>query len=60
VVYHRDEWELHGTLTVLEALKKVGLDGHDLLVIREGKLLKNEDVLCEYDHVDCIDFVAGG
>jgi sulfur carrier protein ThiS len=60
LVYHRDKWELHGTMTVLQALKEVGLDGYDLLVIRKGKILKEDDVLHEDDRVDCIDFVAGG
>lgn len=57
----RDQvFELEGTLTVKDALRKLGLSLESHLVTREGKLLNDNEVLRNGENVKIIAVISGG
>ena len=57
----RDQvFELEGTLTVKDALRKLGLSLESHLVTREGKLLNDNEVLRNGEKVKIVAVISGG
>ena len=57
----RDQvFELEGTLTVNDALRKLGLSLESHLVTREGKLLNDNEVLRNGEKVKIVAVISGG
>ncbi len=59
-VYRKQTFELAGTLTVKDALRQLGLSPETHLVIREGELLNENDVLRDGEEVRIISAISGG
>lgn len=60
VVFRDQEWELKGGLTARAAIKKVGLDPENVLVVRDGRLVTDDTLLQEDDQVKLIAVISGG
>lgn len=57
----RDQtFELEGTLTVKDALRKLGLSLESHLVVRDGQLLNDNEVLRNGEKVKIIAVISGG
>lgn len=59
-VYRKQTIELAGTLTVKDALRQLGLSPETHLVIREGELLNENDVLRDGEEVRIVSAISGG
>jgi len=56
----KEEHELQGTITVKEALKKLGLSQESYFMIRDGILLNENDVLRNGEYIKIIAVISGG
>lgn len=57
----RDQtFELEGTLTIKDALRKLGLPLESHLVVRDGQLLNDNEVLRNGEKVKIIAVISGG
>lgn len=60
LILRRQEFQLEGTLTVKNALKKLDLSLESHLVVRDGDLLTENDVLRNGETVKIIAAISGG
>ncbi|MFQ6016132.1 MAG: MoaD/ThiS family protein [Anaerolineae bacterium] len=60
VIYRDKVWDLKGSITVREAIKKVGLDPQSVLATRNDKLINQETVLSDDDTIKLIAVISGG
>lgn len=60
LILRKQEFQLEGTLTVKDALKKLDLSPESHLVVRDGDLLTENDVLRNGETVKIIAAISGG
>lgn len=60
LILRKQEFQLEGTLTVKDALKKLDLSPESHLVVRDGNLLTENDVLRNGETVKIIAAISGG
>ncbi len=60
LIFRKQEYLLEGTITVKEALKQLGLSSESHLVVNQGELLNENDVLRNGDTVKIISAISGG
>lgn len=60
LILRKQEFQLEGTLTVKDALKKLDLSLESHLVVRDGDLLTENDVLRNGETVKIIAAISGG
>ena len=60
-IHCRDQhWELHGRRRVRDAAEEIGLIPHEVLAVRDGKLLTEDVMLNEDDEITLIVTVSSG
>ena len=60
LVLRKKEYQLEGTLTVAEALKRLGLSPETHLAVRDGVLLNEREPLKNGDVVRLVAVISGG
>lgn len=60
LILRKQEYQLEGTMTVKEALKRLNLSPESHLVVRNGELLNENDVLRDGDVVKIVPSISGG
>ena len=60
LIFRKQEYLLEGTITVKEALKQLGLSSESHLMVSQGELLNENDVLRNGDTVKIISAISGG
>ncbi len=60
IIYRNKKWELKGSITARDAIKKIGLEPEAVLVNVNGKLTTDDIVLKDDDKVKLIAVVSGG
>jgi sulfur carrier protein len=60
LILRKQEYQLEGTMTVKEALKHSNLSPESHLVVRNGELLNENDVLRDGDVVKIVPSISGG
>ncbi|MDT8899191.1 MAG: MoaD/ThiS family protein [Thermanaerothrix sp.] len=60
LILRKQEYQLEGTMTVKEALKHLNLSPESHLVVRNGELLNENDVLRDGDVVKIVPSISGG
>ncbi|MCX8025456.1 MAG: MoaD/ThiS family protein [Thermanaerothrix sp.] len=60
LILRKQEYQLEGTMTVKEALKRLSLSPESHLVVRNGELLNENDVLRDGDVVKIVPSISGG
>lgn len=60
LLYRKQKLEIEGTVTVREALEKLGLSPESHLVVRNGELLNENDTLRNGEEVKVISAISGG
>ena len=56
----KDEYKIEGNLTVKQALKQLGLSPEAYLVVRNGEMLTESEMLRDGDKVKLIAVISGG
>jgi sulfur carrier protein ThiS len=54
------KWELKGSITARDALKKINIDPESVLIVVNDKLVTDDTVLQEIDKVKLVAVVSGG
>ncbi len=60
IVFRDKKWNLHGSITARDAMKKIGVDPESVLVVVNGKLVTDDTLLREGDQVKLVAVVSGG
>ena len=60
MTFRDQKWELKGSITARDAIKKAGLDPESVLVTVNGKLVTDDTILKENDEVKLVAVVSGG
>ncbi|KPL82686.1 hypothetical protein SE15_11420 [Thermanaerothrix daxensis] len=60
LILRKQEFKIEGTITVKEALKRLNLSPESHLVVRNGELLNENDVLRDGDVVKIVPSISGG
>lgn len=60
LVLRKKEYYVEGTVTVRDALKQLGLSPESHLVVRDGQLLNENDVLRNGEVVKLVAVISGG
>ena len=60
LILRKQEFQLEGTMTVKEALKRLNLSPESHLVVRNGELLNENDILRDGDVVKVVPSISGG
>ncbi len=60
LILRKKEYYIEGTLTVKDALKQLGLSPESHLVVRDGLLLNENDVLRNGEVVKLVAVISGG
>lgn len=60
LVLRKKEYYVEGTITVRDALKQLGLSPESHLVVRDGQLLNENDVLRNGEVVKLVAVISGG
>jgi sulfur carrier protein ThiS len=60
IIFRKEHFLLDGTIMVKEALQKMGLSPESHLVVRDGQLLNDNDVLRNGEVVKIISAISGG
>lgn len=60
LVLRKKEYTVEGTISVKDALKQLGLSPESHLVVREGQLLNENDVLRNGEVVKLVAVISGG
>jgi sulfur carrier protein ThiS len=60
ITYRDKRWELHGGMTVRDAILKTGLNPEVVLAVRDGKLINEDTVLDEDDEIKLVAVISGG
>jgi sulfur carrier protein ThiS len=58
--YREQIFELEASLTLLEALERLGIEPETVLAIRDGEMISGEYVLAEGDEIRLVGVIAGG
>ena len=54
------EWELKGRMAVEKVVRLCGFDLQSVLVLRNGKLVTEDQMVGPYDEVEIVPTVSGG
>lgn len=60
LVLRKKEYTVEGTISVKDALKQLGLSPESHLVVRDGQLLNENDVLRNGEVVKLVAVISGG
>ena len=60
IVYRDRKWELKGNITARDAIKKIGLNPEEVLVVVNGELKTDDAVLKDGDQVKLVAVISGG
>lgn len=60
IVFRDEKWELKGSITARDAIRQVGLEPEAVLVVVNEKLVTDDVILREGDHVKLVAVVSGG
>ncbi len=60
LIFRKKEYFVEGTITVKEALKQLGLSPESHLVVKDGQLLNENDVLRNGETAKIISAISGG
>lgn len=60
LILRKKEYTVEGTITVKAALKQLGLSPESHLVVRDGKLLTENDVLRNGEVAKLVAVISGG
>jgi sulfur carrier protein len=60
LILRKKEYTVEGTISVKEALKQLGLSPESHLVVRNGELLTENDVLRNGEVVKLVAVISGG
>lgn len=60
LILRKKEYTVEGTITVKEALKQLGLSPESHLVVRDGRLLTENDALRNGEVVKLVAVISGG
>ncbi len=60
LILRKKEYQLDGTITVRQALEKLGLSSETHLVVRKGELLNEREPLKDGDVVKLVPVISGG
>ncbi|GAP14224.1 sulfur transfer protein [Longilinea arvoryzae] len=60
LILRKKEYTVEGTITVKDALKQLGLSPESHLVVRDGVLLNENDVLRNGEVVKLVAVISGG
>jgi len=60
LILRKKEYTVEGTVTVKDALKQLGLSPESHLVVRDGRLLNENDVLRNGDVAKLVAVISGG
>jgi len=60
IVIYGKEWQFEETMTVREAMQKLGICPQIAVAIRNGQVLQSDDTIGGDDVVHMIDMIAGG
>ncbi len=60
LILRKKEYTVEGTITVKDALKQLGLSPESHLVVRDGLLLNENDVLRNGEVVKLVAVISGG
>ncbi|WP_299024824.1 MoaD/ThiS family protein [uncultured Thermanaerothrix sp.] len=60
LILRKQEFQIEGTITVKEALRRLNLSPESHLVVRNGELLNENDVLRDGDVVKIVPSISGG
>lgn len=60
LILRKKEYTVEGTITVKDALKQLGLSPESHLVLRDGELLNENDVLRNGETVKLVAVISGG
>ena len=59
-ILRKNEYALEGTHTVIQALRALGFSNETQLVVQDGEMLTENDVLRDGDSVKLIAVISGG
>jgi sulfur carrier protein ThiS len=60
ITFRDKKWELKGSITARDALKKINIDPESVLIVVNDKLVTDDTVLQEIDKVNLVAVVSGG
>jgi sulfur carrier protein ThiS len=60
LTYRNKEFEVPSGMTVRDAIKKVGLSPETILATRQGKLITDDEIVKEADHIKLVAVISGG
>ncbi len=60
ITFRDKKWELKGSITARDALKKINIDPESVLIVVNDKLVTDDTVLQEIDKVKLVAVVSGG
>lgn len=60
ISFRDKKWELKGSITARDALKKINIDPESVLIVVNDKLVTDDTVLKEGDQVKLVAVVSGG
>lgn len=60
LILRKQEYQVEGTISVKEALKRLDLSIESHLVVRDGQLLTENDVLRNGETVKIVSAISGG
>lgn len=60
LILRKQEYQVEGTISVKEALKRLNLSIESHLVVRDGQLLTENDVLRNGETVKIVSAISGG
>ena len=60
LVFRKQEWEFQPGMTLRDAVRKAGLDPHEVLGLREGKLVTDDTLLQPGETIKLVGVISGG
>ena len=60
ITFRDQEFEVRAGMTVRDAIRKCGLQPEAVLPVRGGKLITEDTVLQEGDHIKLVAVISGG
>ena len=60
IIFRDKKWELKGSITARDALKKINIDPESVLIVVNDKLVTDDTVLQEIDKIKLVAVVSGG
>jgi sulfur carrier protein ThiS len=60
ITFRDKKWELKGSITARDALKKINIDPESVLIVVNDKLVTDDTVLQEIDKIKLVAVVSGG